>query len=407
MQPKLGGNLFRVKLSNQVAIREMIYQHGPITRAEVSQRLGLTMPTITTNVNTMIANGIVHEVSPLPSDDKIMGRPANPIDIVADARYFIGVEMRGTYRRLCLTDLRGTVLYTDAHESSIGDYNQALKSACTLIRKVLESDLVPREKISRIGFCIPGIVDTGLGTLVVHPGYNWVNKPLRQDVRRLTGFTGPVVIENNARARANAALLFRGDITQDAASFAYLFISTGISCPFLLNNGLTSSVALGAGEVGHTIVDPLGPKCVCGNRGCLEAVSSDTAILRACQEAMDGGGSTLLTSLCGGEPLTMAQVLTAQQEGDPVVTRIVSRALYYIGLSIANIYSFIRPDILLIEGKLFTIQENRRTMLNTVYDNLYSTIQDTNFVFLDPDINSGAMGACATAIRDYLQDFNS
>lgn len=407
MQPKLGGNLFRVKLSNQVAIREMIYQHGPITRAEVSQRLGLTMPTITTNVNTMIANGIVHEVSPLPSDDKIMGRPANPIDIVADARYFIGVEMRGTYRRLCLTDLRGTVLYTDAHESSIGDYNQALKSACTLIRKVLESDLVPREKISRIGFCIPGIVDTGLGTLVVHPGYNWVNKPLRQDVRRLTGFTGPVVIENNARARANAALLFRGDITQDAASFAYLFISTGISCPFLLNNGLTSSVALGAGEVGHTIVDPLGPKCVCGNRGCLEAVSSDTAILRACQEAMDGGGSTLLTSLCGGEPLTMAQVLTAQQEGDPVVTRIVSRALYYIGLSIANIYSFIRPDILLIEGKLFTIQENRRTMLNTVYDNLYTTIQDTNFVFLDPDINSGAMGACATAIRDYLQDFNS
>ena len=407
MQPKLGGNLFRVKLSNQVAIREMIYQHGPITRAEVSQRLGLTMPTITTNVNTMIANGIVHEVSPLPSDDKIMGRPANPIDIVADARYFIGVEMRVTYRRLCLTDLRGTVLYTDAHESSIGDYNQALKSACTLIRKVLESDLVPREKISRIGFCIPGIVDTELGTLVVHPGYNWVNKPLRQDVRRLTGFTGPVVIENNARARANAALLFRGDITQDAASFAYLFISTGISCPFLLNNGLTSSVALGAGEVGHTIVDPLGPKCVCGNRGCLEAVSSDTAILRACQEAMDGGGSTLLTSLCGGEPLTMAQVLTAQQEGDPVVTRIVSRALYYIGLSIANIYSFIRPDILLIEGKLFTIQENRRTMLNTVYDNLYSTIQDTNFVFLDPDINSGAMGACATAIRDYLQNFDS
>ena len=407
MQPKLGGNHCRVKLSNQVAIREMIYQHGPITRAEVSQRLGLTMPTITTNVNTMIANGIVHEVSPLPSDDKIMGRPANPIDIVADARYFIGVEMRGTYRRLCLTDLRGTVLYTDAHESSIGDYNQALKSACTLIRKVLESDLVPREKISRIGFCIPGIVDTELGTLVVHPGYNWVNKPLRQDVRRLTGFTGPVVIENNARARANAALLFRGDITQDAASFAYLFISTGISCPFLLNNGLTSSVALGAGEVGHTIVDPLGPKCVCGNRGCLEAVSSDTAILRACQEAMDGGGSTLLTSLCGGEPLTMAQVLTAQQEGDPVVTRIVSRALYYIGLSIANIYSFIRPDILLIEGKLFTIQENRRTMLNTVYDNLYSTIQDTNFVFLDPDINSGAMGACATAIRDYLQNFDS
>lgn len=407
MQPRLGGNLFRVKLSNQVAIREMIYQHGPITRAEVSQRLGLTMPTITTNVNTMMAHGIVHEVPPLPSDDKAMGRPANPIDIVSDARYFIGMEMRGTYRRLCVTDLRGNILYTDANESSSKDYEEALESACGMIRQVLESNVVPREKISRIGFCIPGIVDPEQGTLVVHPGYNWIDKPLRQDVQRLTGFSGPVVIENNARARANAALLFRGDITQDAGSFAYLFISTGIACPFLLNNGLTSSVALGAGEVGHTIVDPLGPKCVCGNRGCLEAVSSDAAILRACQESIDSGANTLLTSLCGSTPPTMAQVLAAQQEGDAVVTRIVSRALYYIGLSIANIYNFIRPDILLIEGKLFTIKENRRTMLNTVYDNLYSTIKDTNFVFLDPDINSGALGACATAIRDYLQDFNS
>jgi len=193
----------------------------------------------------------------------------------------------------------------------------------------------------------------------------------------------------------------------EANSFAYLFISTGIACPLILNNGVSASVALGAGEVGHMVLDPLGPKCHCGNRGCLESFSSDTAIIRACSEAIAAGGAPLLAGLCSGREPTMAQILKAQEQGEIAVERIVLRALYYIGVAIANIYNFIRPDVLLIEGELFANTKNRQVLLDTVFDHLYSTIKDANFIFVDPDINSGAAGASASAIRDFLTSVDS
>lgn len=407
MRVPQGGNLPRVKLSNQIAIRKMIYHYGPITRAEVSRRLNLTLPTITTNVSSMLAEGILTEVAPSATEDKLMGRPANPVDIAPEHAYFIGVEMRGARRQLCITDMRGKVLYEASSEAACEDYNIALHSACKLIREALDANMVPREKIAGIGFCTPGMVNSEDGTLVIHPGYNWVNKPLRQDLARLADFHKPIIIENNARARANGALMFQPQLVRECKSFAYLLISTGIACPFILNDGAATATALGAGEVGHMVLDPLGPKCNCGNHGCLEAFASDTAIVQAAVAAIQRGEAPVLAQLCGNSDPTLEQVLQAQDAGDPAITGVIRRALYYLGLAIANIYNFIRPDVLLIEGKLFVNTKNRQTLLEVVNDNLYSTIHDANFRFVDPDIRSGAVGAAATAILQYLADIPS
>lgn len=404
MKIQPGGNLSRVKLSNQVAIRKMIYHYGPITRAEISRQLNLTLPTITTNVNTMLSQGILWEVAPSATDKHVMGRPANPVDIAENCAYFLGLEMRGARRQLCLTDMRGHILYEDASETAYVEYEDALRSACEMIRKALQARVVPPEKIARIGFCIPGMVNQERGRLLVHPGYNWIDKPLCQDLARLTGFQKPILIENNARARAYGALMFHPEMIHGCGSFAYMFISTGIACPFILNDGLLSATALGAGEAGHMVLDPLGPKCSCGNRGCLESMASDTAVIRASLAAIQAGEAPLLSSLCAGQEPAMEQILQAQEAGDPVIGNVVQRALYYIGLAIANIFNFIRPDRLLIEGKLFTNTKNRQVVLDTVNDNLYSTIKDVNFIFVEPDDHSGALGAAATAIQNFLED---
>lgn len=404
MKIQPGGNLPRVKRSNQVAIRKMIYQYGPITRAEIAKRLNLTLPTITTNVSSMLAEGMLVELAPAASDEKIMGRPANPVDIAKNCAYFIGVEMRGARRQVCLTDMRGHILYEDASETPCENYDIALHSACELIQGAINANVVPLEKIARIGFCTPGIVDPETGMLVVHPGYGWKRKPLCQDLARLTGFKKPIIIENNARARANWALVFRPDMTQGVSSFAYLLISTGIACPLILNNGIVDSTALGAGEVGHMVLDPLGPKCSCGNRGCLEAVASDTALIRSCMDAVHTGAAPLLASLCGSAEPTIEQILQAQDAGETVVNNAIHRTLFYLGLAIANIYNFVRPDVLIIEGRLFTKLKNRQELLDIVNDNLYSTIKEANFLFTETDVRYGALGAAATAILHYLED---
>ncbi len=401
-----GGNLSRVKVSNLVAIRKMIYHYGPITRSEIAKQLELTLPTITTNINAMLEEGMLREIVPLQSDEKSMGRPANLIDYAVDSAYFIGVEMRGSRRQLCLTDIRGSVLYEASSETPYSDYNSAINSACELILDAIHAEIVPENKIKGIGFCTPGIVDQEKGLLIVHPGYNWIDKNLTADLVRLANWKQFIVVENNARARANGALMFDNKDAQCYGSFAYMLISTGIACPFILNNGIVNFQALGAGEVGHMVVDPLGPKCQCGNHGCLEAVSSDTAICEACFSAVSAGNAPILFSLCHGEMPTMEQILQAQQSGESAVINIVHRALYYIGLAIANIYNFIRPDLLIIEGKLFADILNRQDMLKVVNDNLYSTIKDANFRFIAPRKNGGAIGAAATAIRHYLENID-
>ena len=399
-----GGNLPRGKISNQVAIRKMIYHYGPITRSEISRQLNLTLPTITTNVSTMLAKGILQEISPI-ADEKSIGRPASPVDIAADSAYFIGVEMRGARRQLCVTNMRGRIFYEDSSEVPCADYNTALQSASTMICSAIHSGAVPPEKIARIGFCTPGLVDAKKGLLNVHPGYNWIDKPLRQDLACLTDFRRPIIIENNARARAIGALMFHPETTQDCYSFVYMFISTGIACPFILNNGLLNAIALGAGEVGQMVLDPHAPQCASGNRGSLESVSSDFAVLHACEAAIRSGDAPILASLCGSGTPTMEQVLRALEAGESAVCDVVQKAIFYIGLAIANIYNFIQPNVMIIEGNLFTRTRNRETLLKIVNSNLFSTtVSHANFVFVEPDDRSGALGAAAVAIRDYLED---
>lgn len=397
-----GGNSLRTKKSNHIAIKEMIYQDGPITRAEISKRLGLTLPTITTNVNTMLAQGIVKEISSSLPDDKSAGRPANPINIVPDAAFFIGVEMRRTYRMLLITNLRGKIVHSHRDTEVHNDYEGAIASACKMINDALESNIVSKDKIKGIGLCCPGVVDDDLGSLIVHPGYDWKDKPLLEDLIRLTGFEQHTVVMNNSRARALSTVLFNPRISHEAETFAYLFISAGIACPFIVNTDISSSTALGVGEIGHMVIDPLGPVCRCGNHGCLEAVASDDAIIEACKNAVEHGEHSTVAEYCHNGTLDIETIVKAVKEGDPMVKRITSKAIHYLGIAIANVYNYIRPDILAIEGYLFLNPESKAELLDVVYRNLYSTIRTPNFLFITPGKTSGALGACAAAIRDYL-----
>ena len=124
-----------------------------------------------------------------------------------------------------------------------------------------------------------------------------------------------------------------------------------------------------------------------------------------CMDALARGHAPILRALCPvGEEPSMAHVLQAQQEGDADVRRIVERAVYTLGLAIANIDNFTCPHAMLIEGKLFCCEDNRRRLLDVVRHNICNLQRaDTDFVFVEPDRFSGAQGAAAVAIFHDLQ----
>lgn len=406
METAQGNNLPRIKITNQAAIRRMVYHYGPTTRGVVAERLSLTMPTITTNVNSMISGNIIREVG-FAEDAGAMGRRVKLIDIVPDSRYFLGVEMRGTLRSLCVTDYRGGIVYTKLDDRPFHQYDENVRHTGEIILEALSCCGIPKERIMGIGVCLPGLVDSEKGILVKHPGYNWVEKNVARDVRQLTGFTGPILVENNACARAFAAQLFRREMLNEVPSFAYMFISAGIACPLIYNFIPDYGVLVGQGEAGHMILDPAGPKCSCGNYGCLEAFASDGTVIRRCEDAMRMGEAPILRRLCqDDESVTIGKVVEAQELGETGISHIVNTAIRSLGVAIANIENFAHPHKMLIEGGLFTREENKQKLLEVVYRSLYTaTNMETSFEFITPDIFSGAIGGAAVAIRNDLETY--
>ena len=406
MQFGQGANPARGKAANQAAILKTIYHRGPIKRAEVAESLGLTLPTITTNVQSMIARGIVREAGPLQSGPRFAGRRAHPVDIVPESRHFVGLEIQGARRAVCLLDYRGKALYTQECREDERDYDRNLELSCGMVRKALSACGMETGGIAGIGVCLPGLVDTRRGILEVRPSYGWTHKDIRGDLAARLGYAGPIHVENNACARAYGVQLFRREALEDAQTFAYLFIHQGVACPLVLNSAMDFGSVVGAGEVGHMVMIPDGEPCSCGNRGCLEAYASDSAILGRCIRALEQGEAPLLERLRNGADLSMEHVLAAQEAGDPAVSEIVEQAVNVLGAAVANINHFACPSLMLIEGSLFRRPDNWERFLKVVRRNLCGVIHSgTRFIFVEPDPLSGAKGAAAMAICKDLETY--
>ncbi len=452
MQIEHGSNSLRAKITNQSAILKIIYYFGPIKRADIADRLDLTLPTITTNVNDMIAEGIVRETGICGADGKRVGRKARLVEIVPQARHFIGIEITGTRRAICVVDYCGKVLESYYDSEHCVDYEENIRKTCGIADfigieitgtrraicvvdycgKVLESyydseHCVDYEEnirktcgiaeacLSRLhlswqdiyGVCIglPGVVDRAEGVLKVHPGNQWINKNIRADFKQLTGYEGDVAVENNACARASGVKLYRRELLSDVQSFVYLFVDRGIACPLIVNSFHYTESVVGAGEVGHMVMEPGGARCSCGNDGCLEAYSSDRAVIDRCVEAMADGKASVLREICKEDQRpSIAQILAAQKAGDPQVCRIVEKAVYTLGIAVANIVNFTSPDTILIDCKLFSEEENRKLILDTARKNLCNkTYRGVQSVFVEPSNDSGAKGAAAVAINMCMQ----
>ena len=405
---KVGNNLGKVKAENAEGIKEILYKYGPISRAEIAEMLKLTPPTITTNVAELIQRGLVHECAPEeepPRAEHTPGRRRVLLDFYPDAAYAVGVES-GVYGTLvCLVDLRGNVVAQYQCTDISSDYEKAMDDAAKSVETVLQKSGIPREKILGIGIGLPGFVDGHCGILRYGAMYKWKEKAVAADLARRTGFACRV--ENNARCRALGEELFSSKLRPD--TFAYLLISRGLACPLVIRNRLHTGEMAGAGEVGHMVVDRFGPICpTCGNRGCLEAVSSETAIRNRCIEAMQAGMPTLLRDICkdAKEP-QMDEILMAQKAEDRIVKSIMEDAITYLGIMLANIINFINPPLVIVDGYIMKPEENQKLLIDVTRKNLFSLNgEELEIEFVPFDKFRTPKGAAALAVKKYLLQAN-
>lgn len=403
---RTGNNLERLKSQNTESIKEVIYKYGPISRSEIAEMLQLTPPTITTNVTSLIQQGLVREcesgaVEEERRSEHTLGRKRILVDFIPDARYAIGV-LRGYFGTLIsLVDIRGNVVCEKQFLDGIEDYEQAMDAVAGYVEELVQQAGIPRERIAGMGIGLPGFVDGHSGILRYGAINKWRDKPVARDLTKRTGLACRV--ENNARCCALGEELFSGKLRPE--TFAYFLISRGLACPLVIRNRLHSGEMAGAGEVGHMVVDRFGPVCpTCGNRGCLEGVSSELAIQNRCIQAVEAGMPTLLHEACvDPKNPQIPEILKVQRSGDRVVCAIMEDAVTYLGVMLANIINYINPALVIVDGQIMQNEENQRLLVEVARKNLFFlNVDEVNIEFVPLDIFRGAKGAAALAMKKYV-----
>jgi len=399
-----GNNLPRVKITNQAAIKRIVYLYGPITRLEIARTLNLTLPTITTNINSMIQNKIIQESQTTTTQVKAMGRKSNPVEIVPSSRYFIGVEIKQSYRIAVLTDYKGEIVQNLQDDTDTTSYEDIIQSCANLIHSFLNSPLIDSGKIYGIGICTPGIIDPQKGILKIQRQFHWKNKNMVEDIRALIGFSGDITLENDAVARATMFNLLNKKLLDESHIFAYLFVSDGIACPLMMNNPNFVCTSVGPGELGYMIMDPNMPDNEFGSTGKLSCFSGERVIKEQCiKEANNGNIPALKAILDTNAKIYMQDILRTQKEGNTTVQEILSTAASYLGIAIANVDNIFRPDCILVEAKLFNNEINKAPFFNALKKNLFGPEENkANFIFITPDNENGAKGAATVAIQKDL-----
>lgn len=393
---KNAGSLAAVRAANRAHIKQVIYRCAPVTRTEVAARLGLTLPTVTTAVADLLAQGVLAE-APLPdwAAGPQGGRRPAALDFVPDAAFALGAELGPYATTAVAVDVRGRVAASSTAPAAAGSYEQMLTALAGQLSG-LAAGLSGRSVLGA-GVGLPGFVDTGAGVVRASSHAGWAGRPLAADLAARLGM--PVSIDNNARMRVTAEQLFTTAPRPDV--FAYYFVSRGIACPVQVQGGVWGGTTAGAGEIGHTIVQPGGPKCPrCGHHGCLDAVAGEGAILARCTRALAENRAPGLAARCIGRAPVIEDVLAAQADGDGDVNEILAQAIRWQGVSLANIANLLSPGLVLVDSRLMAWPPNRRLLRQVTDHYLYGLNSgEIPLEFLPADPLRGARGAAARLVQ--------
>jgi glucokinase len=256
----------------------------------------------------------------------------------------LAIDIGGTKLALGLVDAAGKILARNeipTHASEGPD--RVLARLITLASAMLERAGAPHA-VRRAGIACAGPLDRQAGLVLNPPNLpGWTRIPLVNRVERALGL--PAVLDNDANAAALGE--FRYGAGRGARSLVYLTVSTGIGGGIILDGRLWRGLGNSAGEIGHMTIDPDGPPCGCGNRGCLEALASGPAIARRAREALQGGRPSRLRDL--GE-VTAPNVMRLAREGDALASEVWAVAVHALALGVGAAITILAPERVIIGG---------------------------------------------------------
>lgn len=361
---------------------------GDASRTALSNETGLTPGAVTRAVRPLLEAGLLDEAGDRVSARGSLGRPATVVTVRTRAHQVIGVKVTADRLFGVVCDLRCRVL--ENAEVPVVD-----RSPEAVVQQIVELTgrlRAGRPEVGGIGLAVSGDVDAATGFVGYSPFLGWQDVRLGEQVEQRTGLATSV--ENDVRALLTGERWY--GVGRGLTSLALVTVGTGIGCALLVNGQVVHGSFGVAGEVGHVLVDPDGPLCHCGNRGCVEAIAGTAGILeRMAQSGFDGLG--------------IGDVADLARSGQPDAVRVFTDAGHAVGTGIATIANLLGVQHIVITGEAIGAERDYDVIdphVRSAFEQrafgsaARSTIELRPLRFVD-----WARGAAACAVESFVTHF--
>lgn len=277
-----GTNLDRVGGFNDTVVLDAIRRADQrLSRVELAAATGLSGQAISNIARRLLDAGLVREAGRQKSTG--LGKPRTLLELEPTGQYAVGVHLDPAVVTVVVLDLTGEVVARRRAETPASDDPEVLiEGIAATVEDVIDEAGAPRDRVVGVGIAAPGPIDVERGVVLDPPNLAaWHLVPLRDALRERTGL--PVLLDKDVTAAASAEKWAGGP--NGRGSFLFFYLGTGVGAGLVIGDEVVRGSSSNVGEIGHVIVDPDGPRCYCGRRGCVGETSQPRYLVQQAARA--------------------------------------------------------------------------------------------------------------------------
>jgi predicted NBD/HSP70 family sugar kinase len=339
-----------VREHNLGLVLRQVAEQGPRSRATLALETGLNKSTVSSLVADLIHAGLLRD-SPVEERPARVGRPPQSVELDPEGPFVLGLEINVDYLAVWATDLAGVVRHRSfvANDNRSGSPEKVIAALARLAEEALEQPFAGSRHPMLATVAVPGLVDPD-GELAVAPNLGWADVPVARLICEALEDPPYVVrVENEANLGAVAELVEGAG--RGLSDFVYVSGEIGIGAGVVLRGELFRGASGFAGEFGHLTIDPFGPPCGCGGRGCLERLAGQDALLR-----LAGWDARMRCE--GPRPEWPGAMLAdSARAGHARTLEALSQVGHTLGIAIASLANLLDPEAVLLGGYLAPLSE--------------------------------------------------
>ena len=332
---------------NRQIVLNLIREHQPISRAELARRMNVRRASLTQIVRELLTAGDVEETGTAAS---ARGRRPTLLRVRTSGRLAVAVDVRPGRTSVALADFAGQVLSRDGFATP--ERPEALASELAArVNAILGSQHAA--DCRGVGIVVPGMVDRRTGRVLYAPRLGWRNAHVTDVIVDQT--TLPVYVESAPIACALARLWSLTGKTRAVNNFAYVSVSDGVGVGIVNRGEVLRGETHTAGELGHVSLDPNGPQCACGKRGCWEAFACNSATIARYTAAVSNRStlpSPTRSRATRSSAPTIEDVVRRALAGEQAAVDAIVETGHQVGRGLAAVVNAFNPKRIYVGGEV-------------------------------------------------------